>query len=352
MARIKKPFNPDEYRMSFGDHLEELRARLIHALVGIGIAAIGTFYFGFTIIGWINAPYFRALRQAELPPELIATKVTAPFGIYIKVSLMSAAIISFPWVMHQLWKFISAGLYEHEQRIAYILAPFSGLMVLLGVLFMYYILLPVCLFVLVMFSQSYPPPGETGPSFMDRITDMMKWTMTVPEEEDVGRPDDDASLDTRQGTIEEPQAMRLTIPSLDEDPTDPLEGQFWFNATDNELKAILGGKLRRFMPASRSSLRLLPDQNDHINFVLMLGVGVVVAFQVPVLMTILGWSGIIDPALVSKSRKYCVFICFVLGAVLTPQDPFSMFILALPLWGLFEFGLLLMRRAYPRDEPT
>ena len=354
MARKKNLFNPDEFRMSFGEHLEELRTRLIHALVGIGIASVVTFAFGMTIINWINEPLLRALRTAGLPPELIATKVTAPFGIYVKVCLIAAAVVSLPWVVHQLWKFVAAGLYETEQRVVHILAPFSAVMTLLGVAFMYYILLPVCLTVLIIFAQSYPAPGGQEPGFLDWLTDLAKLQVRVEDEGQTaptGKTADNGGA-TPDATTPPVESAPLKVAVRKKDPPQPKEGEFWFNTVDNELKAQLGGKIRRFQPSSRSSLRPMLDQGDYVNFVLYLTVGVVIAFQVPVLMSIIGWSGIIDPALISKARKYCVFGCFVAGAVLTPQDPLSMLVLALHLWGLFEFGLLLMRRTYPKDSTS
>ena len=71
----------------------------------------------------------------------------------------------------------------------------------------------------------------------------------------------------------------------------------------------------------------------------------------PVFMLVLGWTGLIDPARIAKFRKYALFVCAVAGAMLTPADPVSMFILWLPLYTLFEFGLLLMRIVDPYKHP-
>ena len=74
------------------------------------------------------------------------------------------------------------------------------------------------------------------------------------------------------------------------------------------------------------------------------------AFQLPVVMLVLGWTGVMASETVSQSRRYCIFGCFVAGALLTPADVLSMFLLAFPLWGLFEFGLLLMKLMERRRE--
>lgn len=350
MARKKTTFNPDDFRMSFGDHLEELRKRLIFGLIGIAIIAIGTFWKGMVIVDWLTAPVLRSLRDAGMPPTLNFTKVTDPFTGYIKVCLVSAAVIALPWVVYQLWKFISAGLYAHEQRIVHVLAPFSAVMTFLGVSFMYYILLPVCLTVLFLFAQTYPAPGGHDPGLLDWFTDIAKTQVAVPSKKPAANRADEKPDDNKPAGDALAKPAQLNIPLLKTDPPELHDGDIWFSTTENELHLVVNGEVLRVLPASQSSMRPIITFNEYISFVLFLGIGVIAAFQLPVLMTIVGWSGIIDPALVSRARKYCVFGCFVIGAVLTPQDPFSMFILAIPLWGLFEFGLILMRRTYPRKE--
>jgi sec-independent protein translocase protein TatC len=79
----------------------------------------------------------------------------------------------------------------------------------------------------------------------------------------------------------------------------------------------------------------------------------VLSFQLPLVMLVLGWTGVVPPSFVARYRRHCIFICFALGAVLTPStDVVSMMVMSLPLWGLFEFGLVLMRLNYrPRSLP-
>ena len=69
-------------------------------------------------------------------------------------------------------------------------------------------------------------------------------------------------------------------------------------------------------------------------------------------MLVVGWWGVIDPKLIAGYRKYCAISCFGLGMLLTPPDVLSMMLLGFPLWGLFEFGLVLMRLAYRRRGQT
>lgn len=120
--------------MSFGEHLEDLRRRLIHALAGIVAAALVTFYFGFHIMAWLARPFLEALAALGLPPQVYVRDPTLGFRLYLKVSLISAVIVASPWVVYQLWRFIASGLYAHEKRVAYMLAPFSAVMTVLAIL--------------------------------------------------------------------------------------------------------------------------------------------------------------------------------------------------------------------------
>jgi sec-independent protein translocase protein TatC len=76
--------------------------------------------------------------------------------------------------------------------------------------------------------------------------------------------------------------------------------------------------------------------------VFTLGLGLALGFQTPIVVLLLGWVGIVDRAFLRKHRKAAMMICAVLGAVLTPADPMSMVVLTVPLYALYEFGMLLL----------
>ncbi|MEZ6192732.1 MAG: twin-arginine translocase subunit TatC [Phycisphaerales bacterium] len=137
------------------------------------------------------------------------------------------------------------------------------------------------------------------------------------------------------------------LPVLTTDPPTPIEGQAWIKQPEGQLRIHSNGRTQVFIPlASQSMLAPMIEIDQYISFVTTLMLSVVVSFQLPVVMMILGWTGLIDPKFLSKYRRHCVFTCFVLGAILTPADPLSMFALAIPLWGLYELGLLVMRMGY------
>src|SRR5690606_5437154 len=122
----------DELRMSFGDHLDELRKRIIYALLGLALVFGVTLYYGSTIILWLLTPLANAQRQAGLTPMTV-TGITSGFTTYVMVAFFAALIIAMPWVLYQLWQFIATGLYPEERKAIVLIAPLSGFMALLGV---------------------------------------------------------------------------------------------------------------------------------------------------------------------------------------------------------------------------
>lgn len=329
-------------RMTFGEHIEELRRRLIYALVGILVAAVGTFYFAFDIIGWIAQPFVQALDAMGFPPSTFATDATLGFGVYMRVALIGAAVIASPWVIYQLWVFVVEGLYEHERRTVHILAPFSVTMTVLAILFTRYILLPVSLVFFIQFATLYPKVEVGEPGWMLR--------MLIDEEDRPGAdiPDEATSV---PGQTERPATIEpLNLPTLDADPAAPREGDLWINRRDGKVKAFFNGHVRILATTTARILTPLPVLGDYIRFATLVGLGNIIAFQLPVAMLIAGWLGIVPPEDVARLRKYAFFGCAVLAAVLTPADIVSMTVLMLPLYLLFEFGLLLMRIVY--KEPV
>ncbi len=338
----------DEARMSFGDHLEDLRRRLILALLGpLVTSAIGLIY-GRQIVGWLVKPLAQILQYFGLPPQTYNLAVTTGFSVYMKVGLIVGLILASPWVCYQLWKFIESGLYAHERKAAYLVAPFSSLMSVLGVLFMYYILLPMTLAFLIFFTTGFPPPDAQGPP----SGGLTGWVLSA-----YGSPrtPGDVGVDVPDNLDPAPQTgPSYLFQTLDADPPNPIEGQAWIKQPEGQLRVHISGRTITYVPlVGQSMLAPMIEIGQYISFVTMLMLGVVISFQLPVVMMIMGWSRLIAPQTVSKYRRYCIFVCFLLGALLTPADPISMFALAMPLWGLFELGLVVMRVTYRKTgEPA
>lgn len=326
-------------RMSFGEHLEELRWRVLMALVGVVASAAVTLFFGKEILAWLCVPLIQAQRLAEVPTQAYAMSPLSGFAIYLKVSLVAALIIASPWVLYQGWRFIEAGLYKSERRILLLIAPFSGVMAFLGVAFMYHVMLPTCLWFLISFSTSYPPVPTDRPASMFMFSVLTDWSYPPRTPSEGDATDRPSTLST------EPTPIPVRIPILAIDPTQPVDGALWFKTPEHELRFYYQGLTRAVTLAAPSMLSPLIEINQYVNFVSAMALGSLIAFQLPVVMLIVGWVGLIDPAVLAAYRRHCVFACFVVGMILTPADVLSMLLMSIPLWGLFELGLLLMRIA-------
>jgi len=128
-------------RMSFLEHLEELRSRIIKALLGIGIAFVLSLTFTNELWRFVAAPAVGALKSLGFPnPGLTQITPMEVFNVvWVKLPILCAIFIASPWVLYQVWGFISPGLYKRERRWA---APFiicsAGLFVLGGI-FAYFV---------------------------------------------------------------------------------------------------------------------------------------------------------------------------------------------------------------------
>jgi sec-independent protein translocase protein TatC len=107
-------------RMSFMEHLEELRTRIIRALYGLGIAFLGTLLFADRLWTIISDPATDALKKLGVnPPRLVTTTPMEAFSIiWVKLPLLVAIFLASPWVLYQVWAFIAPGLYKRERRMA------------------------------------------------------------------------------------------------------------------------------------------------------------------------------------------------------------------------------------------
>ncbi len=121
--------------MTLGDHLEELRARVILAVAGLGAGFVICFGFGKQLLYFILEPFRKATEAMETPPHLTAIFPAEKFIVYCKVALLFGLIISCPWIFYQVWKFVSAGLYKKEKRLVQIVSPISSLLFVAGAMF-------------------------------------------------------------------------------------------------------------------------------------------------------------------------------------------------------------------------
>lgn len=107
-------------RMSFMEHLEELRNRIIRALYGLAIAFVFALVFAGKLWDIISDPAVEALKHLHVvPPQLAQLTPMEAFSIiWVKLPLLCSVFIASPWIVYQIWAFIAPGLYRKEKRMA------------------------------------------------------------------------------------------------------------------------------------------------------------------------------------------------------------------------------------------
>lgn len=227
---------------NFISHLIELRNRLLRAIAGWLIAFIALFPFADKLYSLLAAPLLSKLPQGA---QMIATAVTTPFFVPMKVTMLTAFLISLPWMIYQCWAFIAPGLYSHEKRLIRPLLAAAVALFFIGMAFAYFVVFPVVFGFLV---------GSA------------------------------------------PQGVAV-----------------------------------------------MTDIAEYLDFVIGLFVAFGFAFEVPIAVVLMALMGWVTLAQLKESRSYVIVGAFVLGAIFTPPDIVSQCMLAIPLWLLYEIGLLVVR---------
>src|SRR6266496_5503891 len=134
-------------KMSFLEHLDELRKRIVRSCLAVAVGVLATFYWIQQIFDFILAPTRRAL-----PPgvKLIYTQPGEAFSLYITVSLIAGVVIAAPFIMYQVWMFIAPGLYSNEKKFAIPFVLFSTLGFLAGAAFNHFVAFP---FIMMFFAS-------------------------------------------------------------------------------------------------------------------------------------------------------------------------------------------------------
>lgn len=309
-------FDPDSYRMTIGEHLEDLRWRLVLGLLGFGISAIICFLFAERVMVIFCRPLIQQLEKHHLNPQMYYNGIGDPFMTYLKVTLISAGAIAGPWMLYQLWQFVSAGLYPHERKIVTKYIPLSVTLLISGMLFVYFLVLPLAIGFFIEFSSALPlPPG------------------------------------TQQATIASKEGEVLRFPEWEGDPAHPLGGQVWVNTLEHQLKLFTAGEtfVLQFGPKNLLVPHItLPDYVDLVmTFLLTFGL----AFQLPLVVMALVRTGIVEVPWLKKQRRLVYFVMAVAAAFIAPGDiVLSMLSLLIPLMLLYEFGLWLASTGAPPPD--
>ena len=140
-------------RMSFLDHLDELRTRILRALIGLGIAYPLCLLFARQLFELVRGPYDMAreqLPQYDSPLPLVALTPMESFHmLYLKIPILAAVFLTSPWLMYQVWAFIAPGLYRKERRWTLPFVFSTATLFILGGVFGYFVMLRFALVFLV-----------------------------------------------------------------------------------------------------------------------------------------------------------------------------------------------------------
>ena len=234
---------------SFISHLIELRNRLLKIVLGFVLVFIALFPFANKIYALLAAPMLEKLPAGG---QMIATAVTTPFFVPMKVAMMTAFVISLPHTLYHLWAFIAPGLYNHEKKLMVPVIVSSSLLFLIGMAFAYFAVFP-----------------------------------TV----------------------------------------------FGF---------VVG--------SAPLGVAVMTDIGEYLDFVMTLFVAFGLAFEVPIAVVLVARFGWVSIAQLKEVRSYVIVGAFVLGAIFTPPDIISQFMLAVPLWLLYEVGILVAQYTTPKSR--
>lgn len=233
-------------KMTLGEHLEELRTRIIRALLGLAGAMILTIIAAkWMIADFLCYPYNQAMKELGKPPlPPVIMEPTAGFSIFFDVALIAGMVVAAPWIFYQIWMFVAAGLYKHERAYVQKTIPFSAALFIVGAMF-------------YLFAAAKPMI-----KFLVSFNDWMGMTTTI--------------------TLKSHISLMATM---------------------------------------------------------MLVFGL--AFQLPLVVLILNKIGILSLTTLRHYRRHVIVIILIVAAILTPPDPTSQIALALPLYMLYEFGIVL-----------
>jgi sec-independent protein translocase protein TatC len=304
-------FDPDQYRMTVGEHLEELRRRLIHALVGFFVVLVICLTFAKShVVPAFCAPLTQTQEKYDINAQLVTDEVGEAFMVYIKISIITAAALSAPWMLYQLWLFVAAGLYPAERKYITRYLPLSIILLISGMMLVYFLVLPWTLDFFIGFGMGIPQPGQTEAPTTAPIT----------------------------------QPFILQIPSVAGEPVRKVDKQLWFDTVDKQLKFFVNGQTRVISFGSSELVRQEFTLSHYIDLVVAMLIAFGLSFQLPLVVLTLARIGIIEVDTLRNSRRYVYFSMAIAAAIITPgQDIPSLIGLTVPLCLLFELGIWLAR---------
>jgi len=157
-------------KMSFLDHLQELRDRIIRALIGVAAGCAVGLYFSEEIFSQVSKPVTDVLLKMKMSPKLIFTAPGDAFNVYLQLGLVAGLFLASPWVLYQVWAFIAPGLYQKERKYAVPFIFFCSSLFMAGGAFAYFIAFPYALEFLLRMGGENMTPFITAKEYLDLFT--------------------------------------------------------------------------------------------------------------------------------------------------------------------------------------
>ena len=344
-------------RMSFGDHLEELRGRMIKSIYGLLVGFGVCFYFRDEILHQLAQPFLMAMELSNIEPQLMATTLPEAFMMSVRLSLYMGIFVSSPWIIYQLWGFIAAGLYAKEKRYVNIFMPFSVVLFIVGCVFFIQIVAPISFNFFIRWTTNTKTPSVTKNFIYDAL---LRATGGEPETDpnmpsipeitggvydgqryvyfpQLNPSTQNAAVvlryDTR-GEFSEPAAWSAFAPdALNSD--DPNKPDTWAQLS---IKSFID----EHQPDSKPLIKPWYNLDKYVTLVMLLGLAFGIGFQMPLAVFFLGRVGLVQISTLKSVRKYVFFGIVVGAALITPPDVISQVLLGVPMYVLYEFGILML----------
>jgi len=296
----------DKTRMSFGDHLMELRSRMIKSICGFLVAFIVCMCFAKHILGFITVPLMVALEASGHEQQLVTTSLQAPFMMWIKISLFGGLFLGSPWIFYQLWGFVSAGLYPSERRYVNVFVPFAAALFIMGGMFFIVIVAPISFNFFITFNNKLTAPAFSEKSSYHKF--VSKILIKDDKVADSTGPDHFSDGDEDKSPV----------------------------STDTNTDA---DKESGSNPLAKPLLTL----TEYVSLVIVLSLAFGVAFQMPLAVFLLGRLSIIKLESFKTTRKYVLLGIVILAAIMTPgPDVVLQVLLAIPMYILYELGIVML----------
>lgn len=240
----------DDQSMSLIDHLVELRYRLVKSLHGIAVGVCIGLWFSSKLLDVIIAPVLAHLGDDK---KLVFTSPMGNFMVHLKMGMIAGVILTCPYWLYHVWKFVAPGLYARERKFASAFITAGTILFLTGAAFAYFLVFPAA--------------------------------------------------------------------------------------------------FRYLFSFENTSIRPMITIDDYLGFFTLTILAFGLAFELPLILTILAVMGVIDAAFLRKNRRYAIVVLSIAAAVMSPPDAISMMMLWVPLVLLYESSIVVIHFFVKKEAP-